>query len=175
MPRAIVLIGFMGSGKNTVGQELARRLSWDLLDLDARIESRESQSIPEIFNQKGEPYFRAAETAALRDLLASLTRDTVIALGGGAFAQEPNRTLLRPWPSVFLDAPIEELWQRCLDHESADGADVPCAATAITSPVSTPTVFPFTARPHSPSTPPANRPPPSARKSSADCNSIANY
>ncbi len=125
MPRAIVLIGFMGSGKNTVGQELARRLSWDLLDLDARIESRESQSIPEIFNQKGEPYFRAAETAALRDLLASLTRDTVIALGGGAFAQEPNRTLLGPWPSVFLDAPIEELWQRCLDHESADGAERP--------------------------------------------------
>ena len=124
-PRAIFLVGFMGSGKNTVGLELARRLSWHFADLDALIEARESQTIPEIFAQKGEPYFREAESAALGELIHSLTRNTVVALGGGAFAQEPIRNLLRPWPSVFLDAPVSELWQRCLDHESAEGAQRP--------------------------------------------------
>lgn len=123
--RAVFLVGFMGSGKNTVGQELARRLFWDFVDLDARIEAREGQSIPEIFSLKGEPTFRAAETSALRDLTTSLARDTVVALGGGAFVPESNRSLLAPWPSVFLDAPVSELWQRCLQHEAADGAKRP--------------------------------------------------
>jgi len=123
--RAVFLVGFMGSGKNTVGQELARRLSWNFSDLDALIEARESQTIPEIFTQKGEPYFRAAENATLVDLVNFLTRNTVVALGGGSFVEESNRNLLRCWPSVFLDAPVSELWQRCLDHEAADGARRP--------------------------------------------------
>ncbi len=124
-PRAVFLVGFMGSGKNTVGQELARRLAWDFIDLDARIEVREHQTIPEIFRLKGEPAFRSAETTALRDLTTSLTRNAVVALGGGAFIPETNRALLAPWPSVFLDAPVSELWQRCLEHEAADGAKRP--------------------------------------------------
>ncbi|HTR24954.1 MAG TPA: shikimate kinase [Terriglobales bacterium] len=125
MPRAIFLVGFMGSGKNTVGQELARHLSWAFADLDGQIESREARSIPEIFSQNGEPYFRGVETDTLRGLLASLTRDTVVALGGGAFAQDSNREMLRPWPTIFLEAPVHELWQRCLQHEAADGAPRP--------------------------------------------------
>ena len=123
--RAVFLVGFMGSGKNTVGQELARRLAWDFVDLDAQIESREQQTIPDIFRNQGEPAFRSAEYNALRDLTNSLARDSVVALGGGAFVQETNRELLRPWPSVFLDAPVSELWQRCLQHEAADGARRP--------------------------------------------------
>jgi shikimate kinase len=123
--RAVFLVGFMGSGKNTVGQELARRLAWDFVDLDARIEARERETIPDIFRLHGEPAFRSAETNALRDLTNSFARDSVVALGGGAFVQESNRELLRPWPSVFLDAPISELWQRCLQHETADGAKRP--------------------------------------------------
>jgi shikimate kinase len=112
--RAVFLVGFMGSGKNTVGQELACRLRWQFIDLDARIETRERQPISEIFRTKGEPAFRRAETAALRDFLAnSLGQGSVIALGGGAFAQEDNRLLLRDWPTVFLNAPVEELWRRC--------------------------------------------------------------
>jgi shikimate kinase len=112
------LVGFMGSGKNTVGRELARRAGWDFVDLDARIEQRERLSIPEIFHTKGEPAFRAAETSAMRDLLSNLPeRSTVVALGGGAFVEETNRALLRPWPTVFLDAPVDELWRRCQnDH-----------------------------------------------------------
>ena len=119
--RAVFLVGFMASGKSSVGQELARRLDWDFVDLDARIESRERQTISEIFRDRGEPGFRLAETNALRDLTESLERDTVVALGGGAFAQPKNRELLRSWTSIFLEAPLDELWRRSLE----DGAKRP--------------------------------------------------
>jgi shikimate kinase len=120
--RAVFLVGFMGSGKSSVGQELARRLGWDFVDLDARIESRERQTVPEIFRDRGESGFRLAESSALRDLLSEpLQRDSVVALGGGAFVQERNRELLRQWPSVFLEAPVSELWRRSL----TDGVERP--------------------------------------------------
>jgi shikimate kinase len=112
--RAVFLVGFMASGKTTVARELARRLDWDFVDLDARIESRERQTIPEIFRDRGESAFRLAETSALRDLTESLERNTVVALGGGTFAQANNRDLLRSWPSVFLEVPLDELWHRSL-------------------------------------------------------------
>jgi shikimate kinase len=110
--RAVFLVGFMAAGKTTVGQELARRLGWDFVDLDAQIESREGQTIAEIFRDRGEREFRIVETAALRDLTESLERDTVVALGGGTFVQPKNRELLRRWISVFLDVPPDELWRR---------------------------------------------------------------
>lgn len=116
--RAVFLVGFMASGKSSVGQELARRLRWDFVDLDARIESRERQTIPQIFEAGGEPVFRQAETAALKDLLAATPADVVVALGGGAFAQEQNRQLLRDWPSVFLETPVDELWQRSMQDKT---------------------------------------------------------
>ncbi|MGD0416689.1 MAG: shikimate kinase [Terriglobales bacterium] len=120
--RAVFLVGFMASGKSSVGQELARRLGWDFVDLDARIEFRERQTVPEIFRERGEPGFRLAETSALRDLLTeSLEQDSVVALGGGAFVQERNRELLRQWPTVFLEASASELWQRSL----TDGIERP--------------------------------------------------
>ena len=115
--RAVFLVGFMASGKSCVGLELARRLRWDFIDLDARIEARERQSIPEIFRGSGEVGFRVAETAALHELIQSLERDSVVALGGGAFAQDKNRELLQPWPSVFLQAPVDELWRRSSDDK----------------------------------------------------------
>lgn len=110
--RAVFLVGFMASGKTTVGGELARRLGWEFVDLDAQIESRERQTIAEIFRDRGESEFRVAEAAALRDLTEALEHDTVVALGGGTFAQPRNFELLRPWPSIFLDTPVDELWQR---------------------------------------------------------------
>jgi shikimate kinase len=120
--RAVFLVGFMASGKSTVGQELARRLGWDFVDLDARIESRERQTVPQIFRERGEAGFRLAESTALTELLAgSLEHRTVVALGGGAFVQQTNRDLLRQWPSVFLEAPVSELWQRSL----SDGVERP--------------------------------------------------
>jgi shikimate kinase len=119
--RAVFLVGFMASGKSTVGPELARRLGWDFVDLDSRIEARERKSVPQIFREHGEPGFRLAESNALQELTQSLERNSVVALGGGAFAQAQNRALLRDWPSVFLNAPLEELWQRSL----TDGIERP--------------------------------------------------
>jgi len=115
--RALFLVGFMGSGKTSVGQELARRLNWDFVDLDARIESCEGRAIPQIFQESGEPAFRLAESSALADLLNESashqsSHHRVVALGGGAFIQPTNRELLRRWPTVFLEAPASELWQR---------------------------------------------------------------
>lgn len=110
--RAVFLVGFMGSGKTSVGRELSRRLGWDFLDLDTRIEIREGQSIPHIFRDRGEEAFRAAETTALMEVTATLQNNSIVALGGGAFAQANVRELLRPWQSVYLQTPVEELWRR---------------------------------------------------------------
>jgi shikimate kinase len=116
--RAVFLVGFMASGKTTVGKALASRLGWDFVDLDSRIETRERQSIPEIFRERGEPGFRRAETAALQHLTRDLEHNSVVALGGGVFAQDCNRELLRGWPTVFLSAPIDELWRRSQEDET---------------------------------------------------------
>jgi shikimate kinase len=113
--RAVFLVGFMASGKSCVGSQLARRLDWDFVDLDTRIEAREGQTIPELFRERGESGFRLAETDALQELTSNLKREAVVALGGGAFVHPGNRELLRAWPSVFLDAPVDELWRRALD------------------------------------------------------------
>ncbi len=113
--RAIFLVGFMACGKTTIGKFLAERLNWDFVDLDAEIERREGQNIAEIFRDRGEHGengYRDAENRALSSLAANLKRDTVIALGGGTFCFPRNRDLLKAWPSVFLDAPVDELWQR---------------------------------------------------------------
>lgn len=77
----IFLIGFMGSGKSTVGRRLASNLKWSFVDLDEKIESTEGMNIPAIFSQKGESVFREMESKALRDL-ESETR-IVISTGGG--------------------------------------------------------------------------------------------
>jgi shikimate kinase len=113
----IFLVGFMGAGKTTVGQALAASLGWRFQDLDVLIEAREQKSVPLIFRDHGEHGFRAREHAALQSILDELHSQgqIVVALGGGAFAQSENASLLRsaPFPSVFLDAPVEELWRRC--------------------------------------------------------------
>ena len=112
------LVGFMASGKTTVGGQLARRLGWDFVDLDAEIESRAGQSIAEIFRSGGEREFRLLEASALRNLTTGLDHDTVVALGGGTLGHAANVELLRPWPSIFLDADPDVLWKR---SQQADG------------------------------------------------------
>jgi shikimate kinase len=113
--RSVFLVGFMACGKTTIGRQLARRLNWDFVDLDAHIEAREKQSIATIFHERGEHSengYRDAEERALRALTSSLKRDTVIALGGGTFYYPKNQEMIRFWPSVFLETPVEELWRR---------------------------------------------------------------
>jgi shikimate kinase len=77
----IFLIGFMGSGKSTVGRRLASQLKWSFIDLDEKIEKMEGMKIPDIFSLMGEPYFRQLETKALKALKSET--DTVISTGGG--------------------------------------------------------------------------------------------
>lgn len=116
--RAIVLVGFMGAGKTSVGRELGRRLGWAFVDLDDRVQARERRTIPEIFQASGEAEFRRAEHAALDELLKEIeSGPMVIAVGGGAFAQGENTSLLHASQAttVFLDASADELWKRCSD------------------------------------------------------------
>jgi shikimate kinase len=115
--RRVVLIGFMGAGKTTVGRALARRLRWKFCDLDDVIEQRERLSVAQIFAASGEAGFRRIESAALRDLLQDKTgaNDLVLALGGGAFVQAENRHVLEQAGAVtvLLEAPLDELRRRC--------------------------------------------------------------
>jgi len=126
---AVFLVGFMGAGKSSVGQSLGRRLNWIFEDLDDRIVRREGRSVVEIFRDSGESGFRRAEQAALKQVLEELRGGVarVIALGGGAFVQEANAALLNASgvPTVFLDAPVEELWRRCRTQASEAGTERP--------------------------------------------------
>jgi shikimate kinase len=114
--RTIFLVGFMGAGKTSVGQALSRRLHWTFEDLDDRIQSREGRTIEAIFRDSGEAGFRQAENAALREVLASPNAGhRIVALGGGAFVQAENLAMIEDadLPTVFLEAPVEELFRRC--------------------------------------------------------------
>lgn len=102
-PPRIVLVGFMGSGKSTVGPVLARRLGWDFLDLDRRIEEKNGMTVAALFRERGEAAFREQELLLAREALQQT--GIVIAAGGGAFAQADTRSLLRQGARV--------VWLRC--------------------------------------------------------------
>ena len=106
----IYLVGFMGSGKSTVGRALADRLGWSFFDIDAEIERAESASIADIFAQRGEPEFRRieSETILQRVRLVESGFPAVVAMGGGAFSGAVNREVLRErGVTVWLDCPLE--------------------------------------------------------------------
>jgi shikimate kinase len=127
--QAILLLGFMGAGKSSVGRCLARRIGWAFEDLDERIEKRERRKVHEIFRDSGEIAFRAAERAALEELLLELRagKGKVVALGGGAFVQPANARLIEEagLATVFLDAAVGELWRRCREQAERDGVERP--------------------------------------------------
>ncbi|CAN5645388.1 shikimate kinase [soil metagenome] len=111
----IVLTGFMGAGKSTIGRLLAARLGWNFLDLDAHLEERTGTTVPEIFALHGEARFRRLESSALASALNR--RNTVIALGGGTPESLTNRLLIEQTPgtfTIFLDAPFPTLFDRCV-------------------------------------------------------------
>src|SRR5262245_34327548 len=102
----IFLVGFMGAGKTTVGRELAQHLGYRFIDLDDVISGRAGTSVQQIFAELGEPEFRRLEREALQSC-AGLSR-TVIALGGGAYVSDENRSLLRTiGKTIWLDCPLE--------------------------------------------------------------------
>jgi shikimate kinase len=110
--RRFFLVGFMGSGKTTVGQAVAERLGLPFVDLDRWIEARSGRSVPEIFSLEGEEGFRKRESEALAEVV-SQNDEGVIATGGGAFTVEANRILMKKSGTVvWLDVPAEELLLR---------------------------------------------------------------
>lgn len=112
MKNNIILLGMMGAGKSTVGKLLGDSLSnFTLIDLDEYIESKENMKISEIFEKFGESHFRALETNAIRAL--SNNENQIIALGGGAFENEANRSLLtKNGITIYLKASSSELFNR---------------------------------------------------------------
>ena len=109
----------MGSGKTTIGTLLARQLAWRFVDLDDRIEESAGLPIPQIFERRGEAYFRQLEADQLRAALgraSELKQGTILALGGGTYAQAGCPEFLRASgvPVLWLDSPIEVLLSRCM-------------------------------------------------------------
>lgn len=107
----VYLVGMPGSGKSTVGPELARRLGVPFVELDAEIERAAGKSVREIFQTEGEPRFRELEAATLVELAR---RDpAVVSCGGGVVLEPANRVTLRATGEVvFLSVPLEVLRER---------------------------------------------------------------
>jgi shikimate kinase len=113
-PHLLVLVGFMGAGKTSVGRELAKFLAWEFVDLDDVIEEREQRTVQQIFADEGEPYFRKVEMRELQRMLAESDANKVVSVGGGAFTQPGCAELVADCgaTSILLDAPVEELRRR---------------------------------------------------------------
>ncbi|WP_457626582.1 shikimate kinase [Persephonella sp.] len=108
----IYLVGFMGSGKSTVGKILAEKLNMRFVDVDEIIEKEEGRKIPEIFKEKGEEYFRELERKALERL--SKEEDLVVSTGGGLGADRENmEKMKKSGLVVWLDVSFEEILRRC--------------------------------------------------------------
>lgn len=107
----MAIVGYMGSGKTTVGRLLARRTGRNFVDLDVEIFRKAGRTIPEIFAAGGEDRFRDLEHAALLDALAT-EEAAVISCGGGAVSRPENRAALRATPTVFLREDIDVLYAR---------------------------------------------------------------
>jgi shikimate kinase len=108
---SVAILGFMGSGKTTVGRSLARELGWEFVDLDRTIAKEAGRTIPEIFEHSGEECFRNLERRALLDALDG-ARERVIACGGGIVVRPENRERLKRVPTVFLREDLGVLYSR---------------------------------------------------------------
>jgi shikimate kinase len=118
-PRNIVLIGFMGCGKSTVGRELHRRLGYPLVDMDHEIEIRAGKPITAIFADDGEAAFRALETGLLRELAGDPGAQRIVSTGGGVIGSSENRGLLRRMGYVvWLDAPESAILDRTSKNQN---------------------------------------------------------
>ena len=117
-PRRIVLTGFMGSGKTTVGPLVAARLGWRFIDVDDVIEAEASATIADLFARHGEAAFRERERETIARLAAQ--DSLVLALGGGAIEQEETRSLLLSAPAtllIHLEVELATTLARCAGTE----------------------------------------------------------
>jgi shikimate kinase len=109
--RNLVLVGFMGSGKSSVGRILSALTGFSLVDTDLLVVKEAGMSIPDIFRHHGEEHFRKIETEVLRSLVGRI--GLVVATGGGVAVSAENRVLLRQiGPVIWLDAETEQLHLR---------------------------------------------------------------
>lgn len=117
MRENIVLVGFMGSGKSTIGRLVARKLRFQMVDTDRLVEERARMAVKDIFARHGEAYFRERETAVL-DMLTT-QRHMVISTGGGIVTQPRNAALLRQlgWV-VLLKADPGAIYERVSRNQS---------------------------------------------------------
>ena len=107
----ITLIGYRGVGKSTIAPLLAARLGWNWADADALIEQQAGRSIAEIFQQEGEPGFRAREAGVLSELLSQ--DRLIIAAGGGAILDAHTRVAIRQaGPAIWLTASLDSIFAR---------------------------------------------------------------
>src|SRR5580658_4675135 len=130
----LYLVGFMGSGKTTIGRHLAHRLGWSFFDLDHEIEAAENAAIAEIFDMRGEPEFRRIESQMLRQHVGWIERGrpAVLALGGGAFVDTANRDLiLQNGIAIWLDCSFERVQQRVGDTSDRPLARDPLRFAAL--------------------------------------------
>lgn len=113
----------MGSGKSTVGRVLSMRLKWPFKDTDSVIEALEGLSIPEIFEKKGEPYFRDIERRVILSTPEEGVR--VLAVGGGGYTEETIPFLDRLGPTIHLDLSFHDAQSRIVGdpHRPLAGAD----------------------------------------------------
>jgi shikimate kinase len=115
-PLNIILAGFMGTGKTSVGLALAEKLGWDFADTDEIIKKRAGKTISRIFAEDGEPHFRQMESEVAREL--SRFRNHVIAVGGGLVMKKENRLALKEAGFlVCLTAEPVEIWNRIKDDD----------------------------------------------------------
>ena len=108
----IVLCGFMGSGKSTIGKLLSRKMGMAFIDLDAYIEKKENKSVTQIFADSGEEYFRQLEKNAVKEL--AYKKSVILAAGGGTLTFRENVDTLRNADNkiILLDLPVEVVAQR---------------------------------------------------------------
>jgi shikimate kinase len=109
--KTVILVGFMGAGKSSVGQLLSQMTGWGFIDTDDMIEQAAGKTISEIFAEDGEPAFRELETNALNSLVDK--RRSIIATGGGIILKKENRELLKQIGTTFyLKASPETIYER---------------------------------------------------------------
>ena len=111
MEGPVAIVGYMGSGKSTVGRIVADQLGWKFLDTDQTVAKRAGLSIPEIFNLLDEPHFRELERQELIDALGRL-KERVVSCGGGVILDPRNRARLMEVPTVFLWEDVDVLYRR---------------------------------------------------------------
>lgn len=117
--KQIILIGFMGAGKSTMGRLISNKLGCSFIDTDIYIEKKEGRTIHDIFTDDGEDFFRSVETEALRELLKSEEMQ-VLALGGGTPLLEENRELLKQANAyvIFLNVNANDAYERLKDDRT---------------------------------------------------------